>query len=378
MATSHDRGLKRIRDSSEAPQVQLPSTAALRAGLADRLVVDSLPPSWRAAASAAGVYDSDSFLCHLGRSIVASLQSVPVASETARVQLASVRATLHSAIDSRCDELEGRVNSAESSKIAAFERELCAVDAALERWRAERSAAAEAAASLDDAEFLARYAELVARLDGAQAQLLALPTTAIELPHVGLVVDTQSVMASIEDFGRLDAPRAIVPVDLALLHAPLHARSGDVIQMSVLLRSALHDSQSAAELGVSLGVVAAAMRVDAYLWTPDAEPLVPLQVSIAASVPLRCVHISVLTPLDAPDGSTVELSAPLLYGHPVASSAWFIQLLVQHGMQAPLVLKSYGMPLCVYPERGICLHSRVGAPACPCLTRMGLSGRVFS
>lgn len=96
-----------------------------------------------------------------------------------------MRAVLHSTVDTRCDELEVRINEAESTKIAALERELCSVDAVLEKLRAERGVAAEAATSLNDAELIAKNAELLARLDAAEAQLLAIPTSVVELPHVG-------------------------------------------------------------------------------------------------------------------------------------------------------------------------------------------------
>jgi hypothetical protein len=88
------------------------------------------------------VSGADAFLCHLGRSIAAALQSIRTKAEAARALLRSTRAALLSAVNSRCDELEARINDVESDKIAALERELCAVDAALECLRAERGAAA--------------------------------------------------------------------------------------------------------------------------------------------------------------------------------------------------------------------------------------------
>jgi len=60
-----------------------------------------------------------------------------------------MRATLHAAIDARCDDLEAGLSRAESAKIAALERELVAVDAALERWRSETRVVQDAVASLE-------------------------------------------------------------------------------------------------------------------------------------------------------------------------------------------------------------------------------------
>jgi len=75
-------------------------------------------------------------------------------------------------------------------KIAALERELVAVDAALERWRSETRVVQDAIATLNDAEIVAAHAELTGRLDGLEAQLRALPSAPVEPPHVGLTIDT--------------------------------------------------------------------------------------------------------------------------------------------------------------------------------------------
>jgi len=52
--------------------------------------------------------DPDAFLCRLERSIAAALLTVSGSAQAAFAELRSVRATLHSAIDARCDDLEGR------------------------------------------------------------------------------------------------------------------------------------------------------------------------------------------------------------------------------------------------------------------------------
>jgi hypothetical protein len=165
---------KRARDFTETAVVTHFSASAFRSALVSRCGHNSPPGRWQAAAAAAGVSGADAFLCHLGRSIAAALQSIPAKAEAARALLRSTRAALLSAVNSRCDELEARINDVESDKIATLERELCAVDAALECLRAGRGAAAEASASLEDSELAARDDELTARLDAAESQLLAL------------------------------------------------------------------------------------------------------------------------------------------------------------------------------------------------------------
>jgi len=53
-----------------------------------------------------GALGTDAFLCQLGQSIAAALRAVPETAEASRAHLRSMRATLHAAIDARCDDLE--------------------------------------------------------------------------------------------------------------------------------------------------------------------------------------------------------------------------------------------------------------------------------
>jgi len=131
----------------------------LRAALALRSS-ESAAPAVFAGAVLDGVAGTDAFLCRLGQSIASALRTVPEGAEAARAQLREMRGTLHAAIDARCDDLEAGLSLAESSKIAALERELVAVDAALERWRSETRVVQEAVASLSDDELLSRHADL--------------------------------------------------------------------------------------------------------------------------------------------------------------------------------------------------------------------------
>lgn len=202
------------------------SAVARRAALVRRSAADAAPPSWRTAAASAGVSGADAFLCDLSSRIAAALQTVPVSSEAARDLLRSARETLIRAVNARCDVLEGHINAAERSKIVALERELCAVDVALERWRAERGAAAEAASSLNDAELAGRNAELTDNLDAAEALLLALPTTVVEPPRVGIDVRTLDLEGAINDVGRVMIPLAVTVADLALKRVPHRVAPG--------------------------------------------------------------------------------------------------------------------------------------------------------
>lgn len=172
--------------------------------------------AWRASATAAGVSGADAFLCHLSRSISAALECLAASAEAARVRLRAARDVIRGNDNPHFDELEARIALAESSKRIALERELCAVDAVLEVLRDKWNAATLAVAALSDAELLSQHAELVARLDDADAQLLALPTGVVEPPVVGLVVDDSALLANTAAFGRIIAPSAVTAADLAL------------------------------------------------------------------------------------------------------------------------------------------------------------------
>jgi hypothetical protein len=235
-----------------------------------------------------------------------------------------------SAINLRCDELEARINEAESDKIASLERELCTVDATLERLRAERGAVAEITPSLGDAELEARHAELTARLDAADAQLLELPTTIVEPPYVGLIVDETTLLADVIALGRVVAPRAITAADLALDSAAPLAHPGDILKLRVALQGALHASQFSEELEVSLVAAAAATHFVATLKAEGAAPL-PLQADVSTDVPGRCVCISIRVPESAPVGSSVCFGPLTVSGQPVS------------GLLGPLVVKVRGV-----------------------------------
>lgn len=241
-----------------------PSAAALRAALASR---GDPPGAWRAAATTAGVSGVDSFLCHLSHAITAALEIVSASAEASRARLRSTRAALLFAVNSRCDHLEASTSAAESFKISTLERQLCDVDAVLEKLRAERGAAAEASASLSDAALVARHAELTARLDAADLRFLALPTTSVEPPHIALLADEAALLATIAALGRLVAPCAVTAANLALegVHWQSRVRAGGTVRLRLALQGTHLAAQSTEELEVSLGTAAAATHVEASL-----------------------------------------------------------------------------------------------------------------
>ena len=305
----------------------VPSVCATRATLLARCGDDSPPGAWRGAAASAGVTGADAFLCYLSRSIVGALERLAASAEAARARVGAARMSGDIGSQPHCNELESCVELTEASKRVALEHELCAVDAALEHLRAERSTASDVAASLCDSEL---EAELTARLDAADAQLLALPTTVVEIPHVGVAVDSAALLAGAAVFGRVVAPLAITAADLTLEGAPHHTWPGDTVRLYLVLHSAAHAAQTAEELAVSLGAAAAATHVEATLKAEGAAPQ-PLQADVSADNPKRCIIISIGVPLDAPVGSSVCFGPLTMSGQPVA------------GLLGPLVVKVWSV-----------------------------------
>ena len=299
----------------------MPPSVSLRYILAVRSSdgSDSPPGPWRVAAATAGVSGADAFLCQLARSITGAQERVTVSAEAARDQLMSLRGTARAEDKPHLDELEAQIAAAERGKFTALEREETAVDTVLERLRAERGAVAEAVATLSDTELEARHADMSARLDTAEAPLLALPTTVIEPPYVGVVIDEAAVLAGAAVFGRVVVPRAITAAALTLNCAPSHAYPGCTIMFQLVIEGALGASQSDDELEASLAAAAAVTHIEAPL-TRKVKGAVPqlLRADICADVPGRCVTISIGVPEDVPIGSLVCFGPLTVSGQPVA------------------------------------------------------------
>ena len=88
-----------------------PGVALLRGGLASRAARLATSRSWLREASADVADDTDACILQLGRSIAATLRMVAATAEDARASLRQARSALHTAIDSRCDELQSSLNA---------------------------------------------------------------------------------------------------------------------------------------------------------------------------------------------------------------------------------------------------------------------------
>jgi len=199
--------VKRLRKGSETcdemadTEVVECDVSAVRAALARRASEGAAPSSCIPAAEH-HVTGTDASLCRLGQCIASALQTLRRSAEAARVELCSIRATLHAAVDSRCDDLEAVLLKAQSAKVAALERELIAVDAALERWRSETRVVQDAVASLSDTRFVGSACRS-RRLVWMRWRRSCVPCRMrpVEPPHVGLSIDTPALLASIAGFG---------------------------------------------------------------------------------------------------------------------------------------------------------------------------------
>ena len=318
---------KRARDTTAAKVAILRSTLATR-------VAQGIPRYWFHAAAAAKVSSAESFLLHLGRSIAAAIQSVAEFATTARDQLRETRSALHAAIDARCDELGLDIDTAESGKVVSLERELIAVDAALDRWRVESAALRATIALLPDGELEAQHELLSSRVDDLEAQMQALPTAVVEPPFVGVSSDTTQLLPIFAGFGRVHATPRLTTESFCLKVVPSSTRMRDSLHLRVFL-GANHSSLSAAESEYLFSMLAVSTNVEALLEGPAVEPRV-LQATWTPDTAQRCMNIYFCIPPSFFGGafirvSTVHMAGQSLLGLPLVFP-------VCRGIAAPLVL----------------------------------------
>ena len=333
---------KRLRDTFGADDV-----TSIRAALALR--ADATPSFWLHPAARAGASGADAFLVHLGQSIAAALQSLAESAEAARAHLSSTRSSLHAAVDARFDELLVSIDTAEAFKAASLERELVAVDAALDRWRAESAAVREAASSLADADLELEYDMLSCRLADAEAQLQMLKTAIVEPPFVGFSGKQPPLLLSIASFGRVLAPLAVAASDLWVAGLPRRRLSENTLCLCLSLDARLA-AQTAEEFEVSMLQLAGATHVEATLAEFGVEPL-PLRVTFAPCIAQSCVIVSLESPRSFGDAK-VNVSSICVAGNPLAG---FPRVLpVGKGIAAPLKLKSssnlFSVSACITAE----------------------------
>ena len=350
---------KRLRGAAETLQVpELPTslTQSLR-------VAEKLPSCWLIAATSAGISSTDGFIVHLGRSITAALQAVAESAEAARAQLRVARSALHASIDARCDDLAVSIDSAEASKAASLERELVAVDAALERWRAESVVVQKDISSLSETAVASQNTALSSRLDDMEAQLEALSTAVVEPPFVGLLADSPlaALLSSIAGFGRVLAPLPIAAADLRLNDVvPSSVRPGRTLRLRLSL-GARHAAQSAEELEVSLGRLTTYSHVDVTLECPGMEPQ-QLQVTLTPDAVNRCVLVSFGIPRFCGGGANLCIRDIAVAG--CLSPLPFRQFHLCRGIQPPRLIQIESLrgliSFCVSPEGCIYCPAGVG------------------
>lgn len=282
--------------------------------------------AWCSAAVAAGVSGADDFFCFLGRSVNTAIETVRSDAEFARSKLRSLRATLHAAVEARCNELEEEIVGAEASKVVQLERQLCAVDAVVENLRACRGAVIDAV-TLGDDELEKRYPDLMARRKLLEAEILALPTAVVEPPHVQLLVDTSELLYRIDRVGQVVAPHPVIADQLHFAaseenaaDAALVARPGAALRVLLALKSnSRPDGESAESRKAALEAAASSALVKAVVTFPDSTVR---RVHVSPSVGTDAgwsagITITVDVPPDTLYGSTLSFQSATVHGCPV-------------------------------------------------------------
>jgi len=280
----------------------------MRASLNARCSLDALPRFWLLEASTRGVASADAFMCHIGHAVAAALRTVPETAEAARSQLQSTRASLHAAIDLRCDALEREIMTAERAKIAALERELVSVDSVLERWRADCGSMRETLAAVPDVELAGKQAALTARMGDLESLLQALPTAPLEPPVVDLAGDASQLLHAISKFGHVVSPRAITASSLTPEGLPPYAVWGEAVEIRLGL-GADHSDQTSEELEVSLGRLHNMLRVEAEYAFGDAAA-VRIKAIVSTNVSQRSLVVTLPLPVRPAPVGRISLPAP--------------------------------------------------------------------
>ena len=205
-----------VTESAEPPRSESSSTAL--SALHTR--AQWLPPDWRPAADALGISNVDAFMCSLVHRITACQDEVAANAAESRARLLEMRRVLHVAIDTRVDDLLGKVDRVEAEKLAALERELVTVDAQLERYRSETLALRELAESLNDndPELDAKKADLAVRLGALDAHVADLAPSPLEPTLIGVDMPPLASLLQGVELWEVVAPRPLTAKSLFYKH----------------------------------------------------------------------------------------------------------------------------------------------------------------
>jgi len=155
--------------------------------------------------------------------------------EEARSRLQGTRAALHAAVDKRCDALLERIDTTQTTKITALERELVQIDCLLEKWRADCCAMREMLAALTDADLVNQKVSLMSRMDITESLL---PRTSGRHPQklqYSICRQMHHLSCStIANFGQVVVPRAIRASSLTLEGLPTYAIWGNPVELRLL------------------------------------------------------------------------------------------------------------------------------------------------
>lgn len=322
---------KRSREAGEFPT---PSTGPVLDAPTLLARIDAAPPSVQGAAARYGVAGADAYLCALGREIAGSLRDVHASAEEARAGLRSNRAALHAAVDARIAELEALLDSKESDKAAAIERELLRVDGALERTRQEHAAVRIAVESTPPGEFAA----LAARLDGVDALLAALPPGPTEPSLLQVEFDLGALLSRISGAGSVLAPRGVCAANVEVCGLPTAVHPDRPLQFELVI-ARNYEGRAPAELVAASTALATLASVQVALRRRAVAAAQTLPVSLSPDMlrPGRVrVIVAAVSDLGAQD--TVEVSSVTLAGQRVGGQALPVRLHGVTAISAPLTL----------------------------------------
>jgi TPR repeat protein len=208
-AQKEDFSRKRQREHDSANDASSdvhPSASALRDALKARIDPKTTPSLWKDAAAASGVVGTDAFLCSLGKAVAKTISTLDVSFQEGCNDVEKMRRVAHAAIDERADRLIADLTHSRDYKAAALERQLEAVDTALQSLRREHAAAHDAAEVLSDSGLIMRQHDITAHLDDVDAALRQLVTIPLESGSLSFESGLPSLISAISSCGTVHSP----------------------------------------------------------------------------------------------------------------------------------------------------------------------------
>jgi hypothetical protein len=330
-----------------AVEVQHPLDSIGVSALRTKLMA-TMSPAWMPEFSserlAAGALDVDVRLCRASSEANDTIGALRANAEAGFLSIADRRASLHAAVDARMDALDSLLAAELSAKVAALERQLINIDAALDRFRADQRAFSDAAL-LSDSALAAAGPALLARVDELVERLRAVHTVPVVLPAIGVEFDT-TFEAALGMHGAVFAPPTVFATDVVGSIADAGAvPDSDAEALTLSLGSAYPSQNTLAGTASALISLASELRVDAVSVSPTAavrtptaqsgsslligETTVQLMTSLSMNQAASNLSVNLKVPRDASPESKYYITRIAVAGKPLIGSLVFpIRVLV--------------------------------------------------